>query len=287
MNGVLVGFVLVSVLLPIVVGEARDVAPWIAERLVLWGARRLRSKDMVDRYSEEWLADLEQVPGKVVQLFFACGVFFMAVPRLRWQFRRSEARRLGILTLAKEWYSDEVNAVVRLDVPEPEALETRTIVVTADKLDQIVSTTTIPPHPANQTSQRHIEVQSLFGVSPAVLERTSASCFRFVMKLPRVLRRGDRHTYGTVTRIPNGQWMQPHYCFVPRHRQERLTVRVRFHPDRQPLHVWKLTAWEGDVTDDHVHAWEPLILDASGEVYADFHDLLPGCRYGVRWQLDG
>lgn len=45
---------------------------------------------MRDRYCEEWLANLDHVPGKVTKLTWACGLLFWGVPRLRLQIRGRE-----------------------------------------------------------------------------------------------------------------------------------------------------------------------------------------------------
>ena len=38
------------------------------------GARRIGRADQAQRYEEEWLADLERVPGNLTKLGYACGV---------------------------------------------------------------------------------------------------------------------------------------------------------------------------------------------------------------------
>jgi hypothetical protein len=85
----LLGFILFAVLVPLLVGEARDLAPSLATRLLRWGARSIGQPHQAERFEEEWLADLERVPGKVTKLAHACGVVALSVPRLRAQYRRS------------------------------------------------------------------------------------------------------------------------------------------------------------------------------------------------------
>ncbi|GLZ37419.1 hypothetical protein Acsp05_10440 [Actinokineospora sp. NBRC 105648] len=76
-------FVLVALLVPMAVAESGEVSPWLAKRVLVWAARRLRSAEKTERYTEEWLADLEQVPGKITKLGWALGVAFLGVVRLR------------------------------------------------------------------------------------------------------------------------------------------------------------------------------------------------------------
>jgi len=56
------------------------------------GARRIGRADQAERYEEEWLADLERVPGNLTKLGYACGVLVRSVPRLRAQFRQGPGR---------------------------------------------------------------------------------------------------------------------------------------------------------------------------------------------------
>lgn len=95
------GFFLFAILVPILVGEARDLAPSLARWLLRWGARRIGQADQTDRYEEEWLADLERVPGKVAKLAHACVVLALSVPRLRAQGRPGPYR-----TLLPGWMMD-------------------------------------------------------------------------------------------------------------------------------------------------------------------------------------
>lgn len=92
MIGDLLSFLLLAVLVPLLVGEAGDLAPSLARGLLRWGARRIGQAGQARRYEEEWLADLERVPGKVTKVAHACGVLARSVPRLRAQFRRSLRR---------------------------------------------------------------------------------------------------------------------------------------------------------------------------------------------------
>ncbi len=80
------------VVVPLLVNEAGDCAPGLARWLLRWGARRLGQPGRTRRYEEEWLADLDRIPGKITKLAHSCGVVTMSVPRLRAQFRRGRHR---------------------------------------------------------------------------------------------------------------------------------------------------------------------------------------------------
>jgi GAF domain len=92
MTAALMGFILLAIVVPLLVSEAGDLAPFLARQLLGWGARRIGDADQARRYAEEWLADLERVPGKVTKLAHACGVLALSVPRLRAQVRRGSRR---------------------------------------------------------------------------------------------------------------------------------------------------------------------------------------------------
>jgi hypothetical protein len=83
--------VLVAILglvVSLLINEVGDVAPWLARQLLCWGARQLGSSDRAARYTEEWLANLEHIPGKLTKLGHAVGVVVLGVPRLRRHYAR-------------------------------------------------------------------------------------------------------------------------------------------------------------------------------------------------------
>ena len=97
MTGKMLAFLVAAVLIPLLVNEAGDLVPSLARRLLQWGARHIGQADQAQRYEEEWLADLDRIPGKLTKLVHACGVLVCSVPRLRAQFRprTRRARLLG------------------------------------------------------------------------------------------------------------------------------------------------------------------------------------------------
>lgn len=103
--GAVLSLVLLAVILPLVLNEAGELAPWLAKRVVRWTANRLGTSEARERYREEWLGNLEHVPGKFTKLLWAFGLLG-SVPRLRWQAVRRERRRqaeLGQRSELKWW----------------------------------------------------------------------------------------------------------------------------------------------------------------------------------------
>jgi hypothetical protein len=64
---------LLWVILPLVLAEAVLIGPWLAERLLRWGARGLPAEFQM-RYVEDWLGELDAVPGSLTKLAFAIRV---------------------------------------------------------------------------------------------------------------------------------------------------------------------------------------------------------------------
>jgi hypothetical protein len=95
----MLGFLVAVVLIPLLVNEAGDLVPSLARCLLRWGARHIGQADQAERYEEEWLADLDRIPGKLTKLAHACGVLVRSVPCLRAQFRPQArwARLFGVL----------------------------------------------------------------------------------------------------------------------------------------------------------------------------------------------
>jgi hypothetical protein len=76
-----------ALLLPLILSEFSEVSPWLARRLLTWGARRLGDQRNCERYREEWLAGLEDVPGKLTKLAKALNIVCYTVPVMHWRVK--------------------------------------------------------------------------------------------------------------------------------------------------------------------------------------------------------
>jgi hypothetical protein len=65
-----VAWALASIVLPLLITEFTELGPWLAERLVRRSVRMLPAEHR-DRYTDEWLAELDVVPGKILKLIIA------------------------------------------------------------------------------------------------------------------------------------------------------------------------------------------------------------------------
>jgi hypothetical protein len=76
-----------AVVMPLLVSEFRDWSPWLAKRLVIWSARRLGDPLACARYEEEWVANLQLVPGKLSSLIESVGIL-VRLPKMWWSIRQ-------------------------------------------------------------------------------------------------------------------------------------------------------------------------------------------------------
>lgn len=79
-TGGVVGFMVIAIVIPLLVNEAGDLTRSLARCLLRWGARRIGRAEQAERYEEEWLADLERIPGSLTRLIYASGVVVRSVP---------------------------------------------------------------------------------------------------------------------------------------------------------------------------------------------------------------
>jgi hypothetical protein len=182
------------------------------------------------------------------------------------------------------WYVERLHALVRLDLPRLEVIEQRTIVVTAPALDRITHAVSVPRHPAVPVPCPAPGMEMMFGGIMAVVERPNDTLLDNVITLPRPLRKGDRHDYGVVVRMPPDRRMVPHYLCQPLRPCRRFSVRVRFALDALPRRVWAVAGVTPREIDEHEPSKDIREVDGAGEVCAEFHDLVQGCGYGLQWE---
>lgn len=89
--------VLVTALILLLMTTIRmtDAWPWMSRKLLRWSTHCFETDSLRARFEEEWLADLEEVPGKLAKLVHCLGVLlFTAAPLLaRSRWKRSRLAR--------------------------------------------------------------------------------------------------------------------------------------------------------------------------------------------------
>jgi hypothetical protein len=181
-----------------------------------------------------------------------------------------------------DWYVSDFHALLRLDQPSPEAQERRGIVAERDGIDSIEVLMTLPRDPTDRTGAHDLLMEVLYGATLIRKEHDADSRFRFLLQLPGTLRRGQRHEYGVLFRIPHNQAMRSHYVYTSPRRCDRFDLRIRFDPDRRPDQIWRVHEVFHRAIDGPPSG-EPISLDSVGELHLEFSGLRPGFGYGAQW----
>ncbi|ADP82920.1 hypothetical protein [Pseudofrankia inefficax] len=183
---------------------------------------------------------------------------------------------------AGAWYVERVWAVLRLDGPTPELLETRRVVALEDGLRELALSMSLPRPPGAPASPRDLDVDVLFGGRMVRIDRQGDTHYSPVLRLPRALGRHERHDFGCAWRVPAGQPMAPRYALNPTIRCDALDLRVRFPEDADP----KVELVDGlplRAVEDLAIDLPAVALDGVSEAFARFSGLASGLCYGLRW----
>lgn len=181
------------------------------------------------------------------------------------------------------WHLRRLEALLRLDTSAPEVFERRTVMSQRDGLKQISARLSLPRNFDGGPEDLKLYAEVQYGAVIRAWERQGEAHFRYILELPRVLQRGDEHTYTLVFRTPVDQPIRPHFAFVPLVPCETFQLRVRFHQDRLPAAVWRFHRLAPRILNDRLVPGEPLKLDDANEVALEFTRLDQGYGYGIAW----
>jgi hypothetical protein len=187
---------------------------------------------------------------------------------------------------AEGWFIESFSVVLRLDSDPIEALERRQIVATADGIEEIRTSVSVPRCLDDLEQAHGLESELLYGGALEARQQPYDSYFENVIVLPRPLRCGERHEYAIRQRIPPGQRMTSHYVHVPFRRSDHFEIRVRFDPRCLPKAVWLLNAAPTAAIYQREPTADLMNPDRFGEVYASFREMRPGLGYGICWRED-
>jgi hypothetical protein len=73
-------------LMSLLTTEFSEMGPWLARRVTKLSARILLDRSLRQQYDEEWLAGIEDTPGKLIPLGRAAGILFITVPTLNYRY---------------------------------------------------------------------------------------------------------------------------------------------------------------------------------------------------------
>lgn len=182
-----------------------------------------------------------------------------------------------------QWYVKEFRALLRLDQPTPEAIDTRVVVSEVDNLTEIDALITVPRDGPARTGPHDLLAEALYGAVITTRERVTASRFRYGLRLPRPLRAGEAHEYALLFRLPPNQPMRAHYVHYGTRRCDRFELRIRFDPERVPVEVRRVDGIFPRDLDDGLPAAPAVDVDAAAEVHLAFDRPRTGLGYGARW----
>jgi len=179
------------------------------------------------------------------------------------------------------WRLQHFSALLRLDGPTPVCTERRTIVATRDGVDQIQWSISLPKADDGPVG---LDVRVLQGAVLSSMERPSPRRFQLQLRLPYALRAGQTHSLSLDVCVPLGQQIPPTYVFWPERPCDRFDLVVRFHPDRLPRLVWRVSDVFHRDADELEPGSEKLTIDYVGEVTTSFVRPRPGRGHGVQWK---
>jgi len=183
---------------------------------------------------------------------------------------------------AAGWYVERMWAVLRLDLPSPELQEFRRIVAVEDGLAEVALSISVPRPPDATTGPQDLGVDVVFGGRIVRVDRRTDTLFSPVLRLPQPLGVEERHEFGCVYQVPQGQPIVPRYAMSPIIRCDALDLRVRFPQGADPR-VQRLDGLPLREVEDPAVDLPAVPLDGAGEASARFGHLALGLCYGLRW----
>jgi hypothetical protein len=189
------------------------------------------------------------------------------------------------------WHLARLRTLLRLDAERPTAIEERTVVAREDGLKEFVISTSVPrattanPDDSSLVDayKQRLELDVVYGGSLAHCEQPSASYFRYFIRLPRPLERGESHDVGVMLTIPGDQAFNPRYTFQPLCRCDEFDLRIRFGSRSQPAQVWNIAGLPRGMVHDFAGSDRLVRPDTAGDIHLRYQRLQIGLAYGARW----
>jgi hypothetical protein len=182
------------------------------------------------------------------------------------------------------WYHERFRTLLYLDGAQPTALEERKVVARHDFLSEVILSTSIPRLTDADPERHRADLTILYGGSLARTERPSNTYFRYFVRLPQPLRRGQSHEIGVSVTIPVDQAINPRYALQPLRRCDEFDLRIRFGAENRSTRVWNLAGIPRGMADDFAATDARVALDEAGEIHLNYQRLQVGLVYGARWE---
>jgi hypothetical protein len=183
----------------------------------------------------------------------------------------------------EDWYLTRLRALLLLDRAEPSAIEERTMVAARADLAEITIATSMPVPKGVRPQAQSAELKVLYGGSLIGCSWPTATYFRYAIRLPHPLRRGESHEFGVSVTIPRDQPLNPRYAIQPLRRCDEFDLRIRFGAGARGRSVWRIAGLPRGMADDFADPEALVHPDAAGDVHLRYDHLKMGLVYGVRW----
>lgn len=179
------------------------------------------------------------------------------------------------------WRVETLDAFVDLTANPVQLFEVREIVATADELDELLLSISVPNlDPQNPVD--HATASMRYGGTIVDEVHDPSGHSQFIVRLPRPLRLGETHSYGIEFTSCARDLLTPYYVMLPLRRVRSFRARLRFGQDA-PKDLWRLKGVPPVVLEKRTPGADRLSLDENGEVSVEFFNLREGLGYGIAW----
>ena len=183
----------------------------------------------------------------------------------------------------EDWHLTRLRALLLLDRAEPSAIEERTVVAARADLSEVTIATSIPAPDGERPAANRAELRVLYGGTLIQSTWPTATYFRYAIRLPRPLRRGESHEFGISITTLRGQPFNPRYAIQPLRRCDEFDLRIRFGAAELARTVWRIAGLPRGMVDDFADQQALVRPDAVGDVHLRYEQLKMGLVYGARW----
>jgi hypothetical protein len=180
------------------------------------------------------------------------------------------------------WHISSLRALLRMDVDPPQLIEERTIVATADGLEEVELRFSAHGKGGDTEKDKPITASIMYGGEITGSDSVVPSHRTFALRLPAPLRSGEQHEYGVRFTARPRAVMPPFYVLTPLQPCAKFSLRVRFGTD-VPKQIWRVDGIPPRAIDDFASVDALVSADRFGEVALVFSRLHPGLSFGVRW----
>jgi hypothetical protein len=184
------------------------------------------------------------------------------------------------------WRTRAFSALLRLDTPDVELYEKRTVLATAE-IDRLSIEVDLPPVPGVNDPLPPVAIDVVCGARILAIDRDEEyRHVRVTAALPGRLPPGSHHELCLHYRVSRERPIRDCYAIVPFEPCDHARLRVRFPVAVPPVVIWRLSGVPPRRMDRAATTpgADRLRPDGAGEVDVAFSGLRQGHGYGVAWR---